>query len=102
LTIAGVLPQVLLLGRARRAGALDVRGVSRLRWLLSASCNALWLTYGAIVGDRVIFLNSAAVMLLSATVVVLATSRRPVRSADGWRAAPMPVYEFDDLVLQSS
>jgi hypothetical protein len=97
-TIAGVLPQVVLLGRGRRAGGIDAAGVSRLRWLLAASCNGLWMVYGAIVGDRVIFLNSTIVMLLGIAVVTLATSPRSSTVADDWLAAQEPLLAFEDLV----
>jgi uncharacterized protein with PQ loop repeat len=72
-TITGVLPQVVLLARARRAGVINAQGVSRLRWLLAATCNGSWVVYGLIVGDVVIFGNSAIIAALALSVVALAT-----------------------------
>jgi hypothetical protein len=54
--------------------------------------------YGAIVGDRVIFLNSTIVMLLGIAVVTLATSPRSSTVADDWLAAQEPLLAFEDLV----
>lgn len=79
-TISGVLPQAVSLARARRAGDLDASGVSRSRWRLSCAANLLWVSYGLIVGDPVIIGNSAVIAALGATIVVLASSARPVTS----------------------
>jgi uncharacterized protein with PQ loop repeat len=71
-TISGVAPQVVVLARGRRAGNLDAAGVSRIRWRLSCLANLLWVSYGLIVGDPVIILNSAVIAALGAAIVVLA------------------------------
>jgi uncharacterized protein with PQ loop repeat len=87
-TITGVLPQVGHLVRDRRAGHADARGVSRLRWLLSAGCNGLWVVYGVIVGDVVIIGNSSIIATLAILVVVLATPRTYRRAAAGTHLVP--------------
>jgi uncharacterized protein with PQ loop repeat len=86
-TITGVLPQVGHLVRERRAARTDARGVSRLRWLLCAACNGLWIIYGTIVGDVLIIGNSCTIATLSILVVLLATPRTYRRT----QAASYPV-----------
>lgn len=70
-TIAGVVPQVLAL--VTDAAGRGASGVSRSRWALSVACNALWVGYGAIVGDRLIVVNSLIIAALACSIVVLAT-----------------------------
>lgn len=81
-TISGVAPQVFVLARARRAGVSDAAGVSRTRWRLSCAANLLWVSYGALVGDPVIVINSSVIAAFGAAIVILA-SERPVVAADG-------------------
>jgi uncharacterized protein with PQ loop repeat len=71
-TISGVAPQVVLLGRARMAGRVDASGVSRPRWVMSCAANLLWVGYGLLVHDPVIFLNSTVIAVFGAAIVVLA------------------------------
>jgi len=73
-TISGVAPQVVLLGRARArtAGRVDAAGVSRPRWVMSCAANLLWVGYGLLVHDPVIFLNSTVIAVFGAAIVVLA------------------------------
>jgi uncharacterized protein with PQ loop repeat len=87
-TITGVVPQVVHLVRARRAGRTDARGVSRLRWLLSAACNGLWVVYGVMVGDVVIIGNSTTIATLAVLVVVLSTPRTYRRAGAGTHRVP--------------
>ncbi|MDQ1541502.1 MAG: hypothetical protein QOH29_2228, partial [Actinomycetota bacterium] len=87
-TITGVVPQVVHLVRARRAGRTDARGVSRLRWLLSAACNGLWVVYGVMVGDVVIIGNSTTIATLAVLVVVLSTPRTYRRAGAGSHLVP--------------
>lgn len=74
-TIAGIAPQVVLLARARRAGPAEVAGVSRPRWVMSCAANLLWVVYGAIVHDPVIFFNSMVIAVFGAAIVYLAGDR---------------------------
>lgn len=74
-TIAGVVPQLLAL--ITDSGRRDAAGVSRARWGLAVACNALWAGYGAIVGDRLIVVNSLIIAALAGSIVVLATRAQP-------------------------
>jgi uncharacterized protein with PQ loop repeat len=100
-TISGVLPQVVLLARAHRVGLVDARGVSRLRWLLGAACNLMWIGYGLIVDDPVIIGCSIAVCALSVAVVALASPRADARHRAATELIPdeMPV---EDMLVGSA
>ncbi len=74
-TISGVAPQVVVLARARRLGISDNAGVSRTRWRLSCVANLLWVSYGLIVGDPVIIVNSAVIAAFGAAIVIFAGER---------------------------
>jgi uncharacterized protein with PQ loop repeat len=74
-TIAGVVPQVLAL--VTQSHDRSARGVSRARWALAVACNTLWVGYGAIVGDRLIVVNSLVIAALAGSIVVLATRALP-------------------------
>jgi uncharacterized protein with PQ loop repeat len=80
-TISGVAPQVLVLARNRWAGISDAAGVSRTRWGLSCAANLLWVSYGLLVGDPVIIVNSSVITALAAAIVVLAAEPRRLRVA---------------------
>ena len=73
-TVSGVLPQLVTLARARKRGRYDVGGVSVARWVLSASCNVLWIGYGLAAHDGLIVANSVIIALLGAAIVALTTS----------------------------
>jgi uncharacterized protein with PQ loop repeat len=75
-TITGVAPQVIVLARARRAGISDAAGVSRTRWRLSCVANLLWVSYGLLVRDPVIIVNSTIIAAFGAAIVILAAERR--------------------------
>ena len=74
-TILGVAPQVVLLARGRRAGRVDAAGVSRPRWVMGSAANALWMVYGALVHDPVIFFNSLIIAAFGTAIVYLAVDR---------------------------
>ncbi len=78
-TIAGVVPQVLAL--VADSGRGDAAGVSRSRWALAVACNLLWVGYGAIVGDRLIVVNSLIIAALAGSIVFLATRALPAAEA---------------------
>jgi uncharacterized protein with PQ loop repeat len=73
-TIGGVLPQVVTLVRARRRGVHSVGGVSVARWVLAAACNVLWMSYGVLVHNPLIVVNSMIVGTLSVAIVILTSS----------------------------
>lgn len=85
-TIAGVVPQVVAL--ASNAHGRGASGVSRSRWALAVACNALWVGYGAIVGDRLIVVNSLIIATMAGSIVALAT-RDASDGATGSPAAAM-------------
>jgi hypothetical protein len=72
---------VLVLARNRWAGISDAAGVSRTRWGLSCAANLLWVSYGLLVGDPVIIVNSSVITALAAAIVVLAAEPRRLRVA---------------------
>jgi uncharacterized protein with PQ loop repeat len=88
-TLSMALPQVVLLIRGRRRRQLDVRGVSRHRWVLSGLCNVFWFAYSIFVADRTIGFTSG-VMLLSSVAVLVLCGRRTDQPA-GPEAAPQAV-----------
>jgi uncharacterized protein with PQ loop repeat len=75
-TISGVAPQVVVLARSRWAGISDAAGVSRTRWGMSFAANLLWVSYGLLVRDLVIVVNSAVIAAFGAAIVVLAAEPR--------------------------
>ena len=95
-TVCGVVPQVIVLARARRAGLADAGGVSQSRWLLSFGCNALWVGYGVVAGDLLIAGNSTIIAALAVLVVGLARTRRPKVAA-----AASPTL-LDSAVLEAA
>jgi uncharacterized protein with PQ loop repeat len=80
-TLSMALPQVALLIRDRRRRQLDVRGVSRYRWVLSALCNVFWFVYSIFVADGTIGFTSG-VMLVSSVAVLVLCGPRAGRPAD--------------------
>lgn len=74
-TIVGVAPQVVLLARARSATGGDASGVSRPRWMMSCVANLLWVAYGTLAHDPVIFFNSMIIAAFGAAIVYLAADR---------------------------
>jgi uncharacterized protein with PQ loop repeat len=75
-TISGVAPQVIVLAKNRWAGISDAAGVSRTRWGMSFAANLLWVSYGLLVRDPVIIVNSTVIAAFGAAIVVLATEPR--------------------------
>lgn len=74
-TIVGVLPQAVVLFRARQGGHADAAGVSRTRWVLSCVCNVLWVAYGLLAADPVIMVNSSIIAVLAISIALLAAPR---------------------------
>ena len=89
-TVVGIVPQLVVLAKRRANGSLDARGVSRARWLLSASGNSLWVVYGVIVHDQLIAVNSTIIGLLAMTIATLATTAAKPDDVNDVRPAALP------------
>lgn len=86
-TIAGILPQLLVLVRGRLARRLDASGVARGRWLLSVACNVCWLGYGFTAPDPVIAVCAVGVIVIATAILWLTSTSAPMAAT---LSGPLP------------